>query len=91
MIPSLLLPGLIAGRWWLVPIAAVGWPVLLMVGAIATGWQFGASAGALAAANVAFAVAVHRGAAYLLPSWRDSFTTRSVTRVAVARTVGKRT
>lgn len=66
MIPSLLLPGLIVGRWWLVPIAAVAWPVLLMVDGIGAGWRFGVSAGALAAANVAFAVAIHRGTASLL-------------------------
>ena len=66
MIPSLLLPGLIVGRWWLVPIAAVAWPVLLMVDGIGAGWRFGVSAGAVAAANVAFAVALHRGTASLI-------------------------
>lgn len=38
----------------------------MLVGGIGTSWQFGVSAGALAAANVAVAVALHRGAAYLL-------------------------
>jgi len=66
MIPTLLLPGLVIGRWWLVPIAAVGWPVMLILDGIGTGWAFGASAGALAAANVGIAVALHRGAALLI-------------------------
>lgn len=30
MIPSLLLPGRVIGRWWLVPIAAVGRPIVLL-------------------------------------------------------------
>ncbi len=68
MIPTLLLPGLVIGRWWLVPIAAVGWPVLLIVDGVGTGntWAFAVSAGALAAGNVGIAVGVHRGAMYLL-------------------------
>lgn len=66
MIPTLLLPGLILGRWWLVPIAAVAWPALLVADAIGGGWGFAVSAGALAAVNVAVAVAVHRGAVFLV-------------------------
>ncbi len=68
MIPTLLLPGLVIGRWWLVPIAAVGWPVLLIIDGVGTGntWGFTVSAGALAAGNVGIAVGVHRGAVYLL-------------------------
>jgi len=66
MIPTLLLPGLILGRWWLVPVAAIGWPALLLLDGIGQGWGFAAGAGALAAANVAVAVALHRGAAYVI-------------------------
>ncbi len=50
MIPTLLVPAVLIGRWWLVPIAAVGWPVLLMANGVDTGgtWQFVLGAGALA-------------------------------------------
>ncbi len=62
MIPSLLVPAVLIGRWWLVPITAVGWPVLLMVNGVDTGgaWQLVLGAGALAEANAAVAVGLHR-------------------------------
>ncbi|MDP8937863.1 MAG: hypothetical protein M3O23_09090 [Actinomycetota bacterium] len=62
MIRSLLVPAVLVGRWWLVPIAAVGWPLLLMANGVNTGgtWQFVLGAGALVAANVAVAVGLHR-------------------------------
>ena len=60
MIPTLLLAGLVAGRWWLVPIAAVTWPALLFVdGVDLEGPTFVLGAGALGAANTAVWGAVH--------------------------------
>lgn len=64
--PSLLLPGLVIGRWWLVPLFAIGWPALPLAGGIGEGWRFAADAGALGALNVALGVAVHRLAATVL-------------------------
>jgi hypothetical protein len=31
VVPTLLLAGLVVGRWWPVAVAAVAWPVLLVV------------------------------------------------------------
>lgn len=53
--------GLLAGRWSVVPLAAVGWPLLLMVEDVGSGVGFAMSAGALAAANTFVGVAVRRG------------------------------
>ncbi len=68
MIPTLLLAGLVVGRWWFVLVAAVVWPVLLVVDGVDTGpaWDFALGAGALAAANTAVGVAVHRAAVVLV-------------------------
>ena len=57
MIPTLLLAGLVVGRWWFVPVAGVAWS--LVVGA--DGLAF-----ALGAANTAVGVAVHRTVVLLL-------------------------
>jgi hypothetical protein len=60
VIPTLLLPGLLLGRWWLVPLAAVVWPGLLVATGVGSGAGFLLAAGALAAANMAVGVGVHR-------------------------------
>jgi hypothetical protein len=62
MIPTLILAGLIFGRWWKATLigAAIGWPLLL----IATGVDIDIAttpvAAALGAANAALGVLVHR-------------------------------
>jgi hypothetical protein len=67
MIPTLLLVGLLAGRWYVVALAAVAWPLLLTllgVADLAVGdWLVAA---ALAAANTAVGVAVHRSISLFL-------------------------
>jgi Flp pilus assembly protein protease CpaA len=59
VIPTILLPSFLVGRWWTIPIAAVLWTVLLL----ATG-TIGAAdiplAAGLGAANAAVGVAVHQ-------------------------------
>jgi len=59
VIPTILLPSFLIGRWWTIPIAAVLWTVLLL----ATG-TIGAEdiplAAAFGAANAAVGVAVHQ-------------------------------
>ena len=59
MIPTILLPSFVIGRWWTIPIAAVLWTVLLL----ATG-TIGAAdiptAAVFGAANAAVGVAVHQ-------------------------------
>ena len=57
MIPTLLLAGLIVGRWWFVFVAGVVWAALVHVDAVAFG---------VGAANAAVGVAVHRAAVVLV-------------------------
>jgi hypothetical protein len=54
MIPTLLLVGVVLGRWWRVvlPLAVVGWIVLLIATDVGSGFRFVVEAGLLAAANV---------------------------------------
>ena len=60
MIPTLLLVGLVFGRWWrvVIPAAAIGWAVLLMVAGVDSGLPFAAAAALLGAINVAVGVVV---------------------------------
>jgi hypothetical protein len=54
MIPTLLLVGVVLGRWWriVVPLAVIGWVVLLIATDVGSGLSFAVEAGLLAAANV---------------------------------------
>jgi hypothetical protein len=54
VIPTLLLIGLVFGRWWkvAVPAAVIGWPILLIASGVDSGLRFAVTAGLLAAANV---------------------------------------
>lgn len=57
VIPTAFIAGLLVGRWWIVPVAAVAWSAFVA----ATGDCQGAcvlGAGALAAVNAALAVAI---------------------------------
>lgn len=72
MVPTLLLAGLVVGRWWFVAVAAVCWPVLLVVTdawsvSLTSVFLGGATVGA---ANAAAGVAVHRAAALLVRALR---------------------
>lgn len=62
MIPTLLLVGLVLGRWWrvVIPLATVGWPVLLIVTGVDSGLDFGVAAGLLAVANVGIGVLLNQ-------------------------------
>ena len=62
MIPTLILVGLVFGRWWrfVVPLAALGWPVLLIATGVDNGLDFLLVAAALAVANVLVGVLVFR-------------------------------
>ena len=62
MIPTLLLVGLVLGRWWriVIPAAAVGWALLLIATGVDSGLEFAAGAAALGAANVAVGVLVYQ-------------------------------
>jgi hypothetical protein len=62
VIPTLILVGLVFGRWWrfVVPLAALGWPVLLIATGVDNGLDFLLVAAALAVANVLVGVLVFR-------------------------------
>lgn len=62
MIPTMLVYGLLVGRWWRFAIlsSAVIWPIILLVdGVTASPWALLAAAG-LGAANAAVGVLVHQ-------------------------------
>ncbi len=62
MIPTLLLVGVVLGRWWriVVPLAVVGWVVLLITTGVDSGLVFVVEAGLLAAANVIVGVLLNQ-------------------------------
>ena len=64
VIPTLLLVGLVLGRWWrvVIPAAAIGWAVLLVVTGVDSGLSFAVAAALLGAINVAVGVAVLQAA-----------------------------
>jgi hypothetical protein len=59
VIPTILLPSFLIGRWWTIPIAAVLWTVLLLATGTIGAADIPVAAG-LAAANAAVGVAVHQ-------------------------------
>jgi hypothetical protein len=62
MIPTLILLGLVVGRWWLVAIAAIAWPIALVGTKVGSGFSFAVGSAAVAVINTAAGVAVHKGA-----------------------------
>lgn len=72
MILTLLLAGLVVGRWWLVAVAAVLWPVVLIAGDVGSASNAALALGGalLGAANTAVGVAVRRTAVVLFRALR---------------------
>ncbi|MFC3501452.1 hypothetical protein ACFOOK_10865 [Micromonospora krabiensis] len=68
MIPTLLLFGLLTGRWWRLSLvlAALLWPALLLADGSMTVGPALLGAAALAVANTAVGVLVHRGVRWAL-------------------------
>jgi len=62
VIPTLILLGLVLGRWWrfVIPLAAVGWPILLLVTGVDRGLDFVVGASAFAFANVVVGVLLYQ-------------------------------
>jgi hypothetical protein len=62
VIPALILVGLVFGRWWriVIPLAAVGWPAVLIGTGVDSGLAFALGAAGLAIANVVVGVLVHQ-------------------------------
>jgi hypothetical protein len=72
VIPTVIVLGLIVGRWWLLPVAALAWSALLL----ATGTIELAetpAAGALALTNCAVGVVIHKASRDLLRAFGRSF------------------
>lgn len=63
MIPTMILFGVIFGRWWLITLAAaaVGWPLLLISTSVADVHAGLIWAAALAVVNAGIGVLVHQG------------------------------
>jgi len=60
LIPTVLIPAVLIGRWFLVPLLAFAWAMLIVIAGDDCGVScFGVSAG-IAAANAAVGVAVHK-------------------------------
>lgn len=64
MIPTMIVFGLVLGRWWRLALvaAAVGWPVLLVADGVTDVEVELLGAAGLAVANTAVGVLVHQGA-----------------------------
>jgi hypothetical protein len=74
MIPTLILFGLVFGRWWRLTLiaAAIGWPVLLLAtGTVAAGVELIGVAG-LAIANAGAGVVIHQGARWSIRRYRQA-------------------
>jgi hypothetical protein len=68
MIPTLLIVGLVLGRWWrvVIPAATLGWAVLLVATGVGSGLGFVFSASLIAIANVTLGVLVYQAARLLV-------------------------
>jgi hypothetical protein len=64
VIPTLLLIGLVFGRWWraVIPLATIGWVIVLVSTGTGSGLAFAVEAAALAVANLVVGVLVFQGA-----------------------------
>ena len=68
MIPTLLLVGLVLGRWWrvVIPAATISWVLLLAATGVGSGLAFAFSAASFAIINVTLGVLVYQAARLLL-------------------------
>jgi hypothetical protein len=73
MIPTLILFGLVFGRWWraALAVAAVGWPAVLVAGDVMDLEVGLVGAAALAVLNTGVGVLVHQAVWRAVRSWRD--------------------
>jgi len=63
MIPTMLLVGLVLGRWWrvVIPVGAAAWAVALVVTGVGSGVAFLGEAALFAAVNIAVGALVFQG------------------------------
>jgi hypothetical protein len=71
VIPTVLVPAILIGRWWLLPVAVVAWPLMVLsIGSCDLACS--AVAGALAAMNTAVGVVVHKALSWLIQQGRKT-------------------
>jgi len=75
MLPIVLLLAAVVGRWWIVPVAAIGWPIAV-AGTGCSGLGCLSGAAALGAINAAAGVLVHKGAVWLFQRMRHGHAAR---------------
>jgi hypothetical protein len=68
MIPTVLVPGLLLGRWWYVPLAAVAWAAVLYIEGTVSGAGGVLGAAGLAALNAVVAVGVRQVLSRWIPN-----------------------
>lgn len=73
MIPTLLVVGVVFGKWWrfAMPLATTGWVVALVATGAGSGITFGLGAGVLALINVTVGVLLFQCARYLFRAARS--------------------
>lgn len=64
MIPTLIVVGLVLGRWWIIPPVALLWSIVLALTGVLSGTQDLVAAALIGALNVAVGVLVHKGIAW---------------------------
>jgi hypothetical protein len=74
MIPTVILVGLLFGRWWAVPLVAVGWPLLLLATSTIEVTEV-PTAAAFGIANIAVGILAHKALAWALRTLRQAFST----------------
>jgi hypothetical protein len=67
VIPTLIIVGIVLGRWWWVAllVSAIGWPLLLAASGLATGWVL-LEAAAFGVANALVGVLLYQAGAWIV-------------------------
>ncbi len=73
MIPTVILPAALVGRWWFVPIAALGWAVLIVATTNNADADLFFGAAAFGAANATAGVAFHKAVALIARELRAAW------------------
>jgi hypothetical protein len=60
VIPTVILPAALVGRWWFVPVAALGWAILIVATNATADAALFFGAAAFGGANAVVGVAVHK-------------------------------
>lgn len=62
VIPIAFIVGVVVGRWWFLPVAAIGWAIALVATGVTDSWAgMAAVGGCLAALNAGIGITLHKG------------------------------